>query len=114
MTTPRPDPVLACNAQAIPSQMRPAHAAHIQHLIASVQEVQALPTGYALRLSNETEIVQTIMAFLTYERLCCPFFHFLLDIQPEQGPIWLQVTGAIDLKPFVQSEFGLSEDQVSS
>jgi hypothetical protein len=114
MTTPHSDPVLACNIHAIPPQMRPAHAAHIQRLMASVQEAQALPTGYALRLPNETEIVQTIMAFLAYERLCCPFFHFVLDIQPEQGPIWLQVTGAVDIKPFVQSAFGLSENRISS
>lgn len=114
MTTPHPDPVLACNVQAIPSQMRLVHAANIQYLMTSVQEVQALPTGYALRLPNETEILQTIVAFLTYERLCCPFFHFTLDIQPEQGPIWLQVTGAVDIKPFVQSEFGLSGNSVSS
>ncbi len=107
MHTPQPDPVLACNMQAIPSQLRAAHAAHIQRLIASVEEVQELPNGYNLRLPSQIEIVQAALAFLAYERLCCPFFHFTLDMQPEQGPIWLAVTGAIDVKAFVQAEFGL-------
>ncbi len=45
----------------------------------------------------------TIAAFIADERLCCPFFHFRLDIEPEQGPIWLQLTGTEDVKPFLQS-----------
>jgi len=114
MTAPQPDPVLACNVQAIPLQMRPAHAAHTQHLMAAIQEVQELPTGYALRLPNETEVLQATMAFLIFERLCCPFFHFTLDIPAEQGPIWLHVTGAINVKDFVQSTFGISGSTMSS
>ncbi len=86
MTSQQSDPVLACNLQAIPLELRPAHQANAERIFASVQEVRELPTGYALRLPNETELLQTVVAFLSYERLCCPFFHFGLEIEPEQGP----------------------------
>jgi len=104
MTSQQSDPVLACNLQAIPHELRPTHEANAQRIFASVQEVQELPTGYALRLPNETDLLQTIMAFITYERLCCPFFHFGLEIEPELGPIWLRLTGAEDVKSFIQSQ----------
>ena len=97
------DPVLACNVTAIPKELRPAHQTNIKRILASVQEVQELKTGYALRLANETDLLQTVMMFLCYERLCCPFFHFTLEIEPDQGPVWLSITGAIDVKDFLRS-----------
>jgi hypothetical protein len=107
------DPIFACNAQAIPPELRPVHAANTQRLVASIQEVRELPTGYALRLPNETDVLQTACSFISYERLCCPFFHFQLEIEPEQGPVWFRLTGTTDIKPFIQSE-GLISSDISS
>ena len=104
MTSQQPDTVLACNLQAIPLELRPAHQANVQRIFASVQEVQELSTGYAVRLPNETDLLQTVMAFISYERLCCPFFHFGLEIEPQQGPVWLSISGTTDVKFFIQSE----------
>ncbi len=104
MTSEQSDLILACNIHAIPSELRPVHQANTEQIFTSVQEVQELPTGYALRLPNETDILQTVIAFISYERLCCPFFHFVLDIEPEQGPMWLRLTGHIDVKPFLRSQ----------
>lgn len=104
------DPVLACNMTALPKEMRPVHQARLEHLATSVQEVRELSTGYGLRLPNETDLWQTLMAFLSYERLCCPFFRFMLEIEPHQGPIWLHITGDVDVKAFLQSEGFFSAD----
>jgi len=101
------DAILACNLQAIPPEQRPAHHANVERVFAAVQEMRELPTGYALRLPNETGLLQTVVAFISYERLCCPFFHFELDIEPEQGPIWLRLSGATDVKPFIKGNLGL-------
>ena len=104
MTSQQSDPVLACNLQAIPRELLLAHQANAQRIFASIQEVQELPTGYALRLPNETGFLQSVMAFITYERLCCPFFRFGLEIEPQQGPVWLRLTGTEDVKLFLQSQ----------
>ncbi len=104
MTSEQPNPVLACNIQAIPQELRPLHQANTERLFAAVQEVKELPTGYTIRLPNEADLLQSIMAFISYERLCCPFFHFKLDIAPEQGPVWLSLTGTTDIKAFLHSE----------
>ena len=104
MTIEQPNPVLACNIQAIPQEIRPLHQANTERIFAAVQEVQELPTGYTLRLPNETNLLQSIVNFISYERLCCPFFRFKLEIEPDQGPIWLSLTGKTDIKAFLQSE----------
>lgn len=98
------EPVLACNMAAVPEEMRSVHQANIERIAASIQEVRELPTGYALRLANEADLLSTVMAFLSYERLCCPFFRFTLEMEPDQGPIWLHVTGDVNVKAFLQSE----------
>lgn len=98
------DPILVCNMAAIPKEIRPIHQANIERIAASVQEVRELETGYAFRLANESDLLQTVVAFLSYERLCCPFFHFQLELEPNQGPIWLHITGVVDVKAFIQSE----------
>jgi hypothetical protein len=104
MSTRPSDPILACNSAAIPREIRALHQANTRRIFTSVQEVRELETGYALRLADETNLLQTIGAFLRYERLCCPFFHFKLEIAPAQGPVWLHITGATDVKAFLQSE----------
>ena len=104
MTSQQPNPIFACNTQAIPQEFRATHQANTERIFASVQEVQELQTGYALRLPNETDLLQTIVAFISYERLCCPFFRFGVEVEPEQGPVWLRLTGAVDVKPFLQSQ----------
>ena len=98
------DPVLACNSAAIPKEVRPLHQANTKRLFTSVQEVRELETGYALRLADEADLLPTVVTFLRYERLCCPFFHFKLEIEPDQGPVWLHITGVTDVKAFLRSE----------
>jgi hypothetical protein len=102
MTSQQSNAVLACNVQAIPQELRPTHQASVARILASVQEVRELPTGYALRLPNEMDILQAVVAFISYERLCCPFFRFELEVEPEQGPVWFRLSGATDVKPFVR------------
>ncbi|GCE07250.1 hypothetical protein [Dictyobacter aurantiacus] len=104
MSSQPTEPVLACNISGIPQEFRQSYRAAVEHIFASTQEVRELATGYAWRLRNETEIVQSLVTFLSYERLCCPFFHFTLEIEPAQGPIWLQITGTSDVRAFIQSE----------
>jgi len=98
----QPAPILACNLQAIPQDFRPLHQASVQHVFASIQEIQELLTGYALRLPNDPDVLQSAVSFISYERLCCPFFRFELAIEPDLGPIWLRLTGNTDVKPFLQ------------
>ena len=77
-----------------------------------VQEVRDLPDGYALQLPNNTETFLHAAQYIAHERKCCSFFHFVLELEPEGGPIWLHLRGKDGVKAFLQAELGqvLSEN----
>jgi len=36
--------------------------------------------------------------FVEPERQCCSFYHFVLEIEPGGGPLWLRLTGGEEVK----------------
>jgi len=69
---------------------------------AGAQEIQELPNGLAFRYTAEQ--YAQVTQFIANERLCCPFFTFVLEVTPANGPIWLWITGRDGVKDFLQSE----------
>lgn len=94
---------LACDLTAIPSDVREEHVITAPQLFALAQEVQELPKGYAIRFANEPGKFMAIAKFIENERLCCPFFNFGLEIEPNSGPLWLRLTGGEGVKEMLQT-----------
>ena len=44
-----------------------------------------------------------IAKFIENERLCCPFFKFGLELGPENGPLWLRLSGGEGVKEILQT-----------
>jgi hypothetical protein len=88
---------LSCDMTAIPAEQRAGHEALVERLWSTaIQETQELPDGYAYRFAAEDYPLLT--AFIANERLCCPFFDFVLEVAPVDGPIWLRITGPEGVK----------------
>jgi hypothetical protein len=98
-------PILACDMHAIPADQRPQHEDIARSLFASVQEIRALPQGYGFRLPTTSETLLQAAQFVANERLCCPFFNFALEVEPNKGPMWLNITGGEGVKEFIAVEF---------
>src|SRR5215210_2430685 len=96
------NPSLACDLTAIPASLREEHVVTAPQLFALAQEVQELPNGFAIRFENEPGRFMAIANFIENERLCCPFFHFELDVEPNNGPLWLRLTGGEGVKEILQ------------
>ena len=94
---------LTCDLTAIPKDVREEHVITAPQLFAAAQEVQELPNGYAIRFLNEPGRVMGIAKFIENERLCCSFFNFGLEVEPNNGPLWLRLTGAEGVKELVQT-----------
>ena len=45
----------------------------------------------------------TAAKFIENERLCCPFFHFGLKVEPNGGRLWLRLTGGEGVKENLQT-----------
>jgi hypothetical protein len=43
--------------------------------------------------------------WISFERKCCPFFKFEIELEPESGPVWLSLTGRAGVKEFILAAF---------
>ena len=94
---------IACDLAAINADLRSTHIESAKQLLnEGAQEVQELPDGFALRYAAEQ--YAQVTQFIANERLCCPFFTFVLEVTPASGPIWLRITGRDGVKDFLRAE----------
>jgi len=96
---------LACDLTAIPASVREEHLLTAPQLFELAQEVQELPDGFAIRFLNEPGRFMQMATFVENERLCCPFFNFGLDVEPNNGPLWLRITGQEGVKELLRTTF---------
>jgi hypothetical protein len=103
MNTNQNDPQgLACDLTTIPEDVREEHVVSAPRLFRTAQEVQEVPNGYAIRFANEPGKFMEIAEFIENERLCCPFFQFGVDVEPNAGPLWLRLTGGEGVKDLIK------------
>ena len=96
--------IIACDLTAIDAAERDQHTLTTEQIFVAVQQTDELPDGYAFRLPAKHLL--NAAHFIANERLCCPFFTFTLQQEPNGGSLWLKLTGSAEVKQFVQAEFG--------
>lgn len=77
-------------------------------LLREIEEIKELEQGYALKFAGTTEQVQALLQFIARERACCPFFTFELRFEPQNGPVWLSLSGPEGTKSFIQEMAGIA------
>jgi hypothetical protein len=94
---------LACVLGAIPSEDRSAHFARVGRLFREVALTrQKEPNGYAFSFPS-TELDE-VSRFVSLERRCCPFLSFSIDVEAEDGPIYLRVSGPPGSRELIEAE----------
>jgi hypothetical protein len=83
-------------------------------LTQSVREIRQTPDGFALRFDGSTENLIAIAHVIAKERLCCRFLQFQLIVQPDAGPLWLEVSGPDDTPQFILMMFGFDEKKLQA
>lgn len=95
---------LACDMTAIPAEQRPIHLATSRELFLHIEETRELPNGFQFRFDAEPNVIRRLAEFVSLERLCCPFLSFAIEIEAENGPVWLRLTGREGVKAFIREE----------
>jgi hypothetical protein len=98
---------LACNLDALDSESRSTHLANAGRLLSDVAQ-ERRETADSLSFRFTAEDYPRIAEFIANERLCCPFFRFVLDVSPAQGEIWLHISGQEGAAAFLQAELSLT------
>ena len=96
----------ACNINGIPSEKRAHYRQLVEALTHAITERREVPDGYSFRVGNEHLTTDQLVEWVNLERQCCPFFGFKILWEPENGPVWLQLTGPQGVKDFILDEFG--------
>ena len=101
MSAPKESP-FACVMDAIEASERQSHLANARELFALVSEARELNNGYSFTLP-QTSLLQ-VAKFVELERLCCPFFGFVIEVEREGGEVLLHLTGRDGVKDFIKAE----------
>ncbi len=102
MTTAQTPSLLACNMGAMTKEQRQRHDQIAEQLRRATKQVKELPDGYAFRYASTPALFMAAAEFITLESRCCSFYHFSLEQEREDGPMWLRVTGTPDAKSFIK------------
>jgi hypothetical protein len=95
-----------CNLGVMNQEERARYMALSCKLMGASEERRELDNGYAFRLLSQKISLLEIVEWVTLERRCCPLFNLQIEAEPNDGPIWLRMTGAAGAKEFIRSEIG--------
>jgi hypothetical protein len=96
---------IACDLDAISAGDRPRYNELRKMLTASAIGKRELPDGIAVQISTEGMPLPQLAEWISFERKCCPFFDFRIEIAPASGPVWLSLTGRSGVKEFLAHAF---------
>jgi hypothetical protein len=86
------------------------HIANTKQIFTSAQEIRELPDGYSLRLPDVAGGLANAAAFIAINRLCCSHLRHALVVEPQSGPVWLQLTGGPGVKELLATELSAFPD----
>lgn len=95
-------PPIACDLTVFSAKTRQKFTVSQFDMFQSVEKVIELPDGYAFQFPNEPGIFMALANFVDHERQCCPFYHFALEAEPNNGPFRLRMTGGEGVKEFME------------
>ncbi|MFQ5436973.1 MAG: hypothetical protein ACE5FD_19115 [Anaerolineae bacterium] len=71
-----------------------------------LQTTRELDVGYAFQFPGTETAVRRAVEFVIQERACCAAFHIEMQLEPNQGPLWLHIRGQEGVKAFISAELG--------
>ena len=84
------DPRIVCTLNPDLQQRRDAL---LPGIIQRAVSREAIDGGIRIRFVDSPGVVADIARVIESERQCCRFLHFRLSMEPDLGPICLEVTG---------------------
>ena len=76
-------------------------------LLHRAQERRELPDGYRLRFMAEGDVLLAITRAVDAERQCCRFLRFTVTVEPDDGPISVDLTGPTGTREFLAAMLDL-------
>jgi hypothetical protein len=68
-------------------------------------ERHELSNGYRMQFAAEADMLSLIARTVDAERQCCRFLRFAVTVEPDDGPIVLELTGPAGTREFLAAMF---------
>ena len=82
---------IACSLR--PEALQARRLGLLSDLLNLAEGREAVPDGMRLRLSAAPGTLSIVASAVEAERNCCPFLRFSIIVEPDNGPIVMEVTG---------------------
>jgi hypothetical protein len=89
MAQPDPPVVCALTPEALDGRRREM----LSDLLNMAEGRDAIPDGIRLRFAAASETLSVITRAVEAERHCCRFLRFSITVEPDNGPIVLELSG---------------------
>lgn len=76
-----------------PSALAARRAGLLSDLLRRAIQREERPEGYRLQFPPDAETFAAVARTVDAERQCCRFLQFQITVEPDGGPIWLELTG---------------------
>jgi hypothetical protein len=86
-----------------PETIQTRRAALLPGLLARTESCEPLPEGYRVRFAATGDILTAIAHTVDAERQCCRFLRFLVTVEPDGGPITLDISGPPGTREFLDA-----------
>ena len=95
---------MVCQIRAFDPEQSQRYKSLSEDMRNVISEMKELPDGFAFQFPNDPRIIVSLAEWITLERQCCGFFNFVLEVEPDEGPVSLSLTGGKGVKEFLQAE----------
>jgi hypothetical protein len=86
-----------------PAALKARREGLLSDLLRRAEERQELAAGHRLRFAATEDTLTAIVRTVEAERQCCRFLRFQLTVEPDGGPIWLELTGPAGTREFISA-----------
>jgi len=93
-----------CNLHVFSEAEKQRHSELMQKLEDATLETIEVADGFAFRLQPNAVSILEVAEWITYERNCCPFFSFEIELQPDNRALWLRLCGGDKVKEFLRPD----------
>ena len=90
-----------------PAALKARRANLLGALLHRADERRELPNGYRLQFAPEGDVLSEIARTVDAERQCCRFLRFTVTVEPDDGPIALDLTGPAGTREFLAAMLDL-------
>jgi hypothetical protein len=88
-----------------PAALKARREGLLSNLLKRAQSHEELPLGHRLQFAPADDTLAVMAQTIEAERQCCRFLRFSITVEPDGGPIFLELTGPPGAREFISALF---------